>query len=84
VRYLAAWPDAALLARLMQRMATEAGLATKSLPRDLRLRRAGDTVFAINYGPEPIDLTTINDQPFIIGDTVLGPASVAAWRQPSV
>ncbi len=80
LRYLAAWPDAALLARLFTRMAGEAGLATVDLPADLRLRRAGDVTFAFNYGPDAIDLAGIATGALVLGDSLLPPAGVAAWR----
>ncbi len=79
-RYLAAWPDEALLARLLRRMAGEAGLVTVDLPADLRLRRAGDVTFSFNYGPDIIDLEGICDRKLLIGDSALPPAGVAAWR----
>ena len=80
LRYLAGWPDDALLARIFARMAIEAGLETVALPDDLRLRRAGEMTFAFNYGPDLIDLATITDRPLIIGHGTLPPAGVAAWR----
>lgn len=80
VRYMAAWPDALLLDRVLRRMAGEAGLGITDMPPDLRLRRAGDVTFAFNYGPEPIDLTPITDRPLIIGIPTLPLAGVAAWR----
>jgi beta-galactosidase len=69
-RYLCAWPNAALLDRLVETLATEAGLETKPLPRDLRLRRHGGTLYAFNYGPAPVKFE---------GQTI-EPAGVAVWR----
>jgi beta-galactosidase len=69
-RYLCAWPDAALLDRLVEALAAEAGLETTPLPRDLRLRRHGDTLYAFNYGPAPVTFE---------GQTI-EPAGVAVWR----
>ncbi|WP_231731208.1 MULTISPECIES: beta-galactosidase [Sphingomonas] len=80
MRYLAGWPDAALLHRLIVTMAGEAGLAVADLPRDVRLRRAGELTFAFNYGPEVIDLAELTDRPLVIGEALLPPAGVAAWR----
>lgn len=79
-RYLAAWPDEALLARVLRRMAGEAGLVTVDLPADLRLRRAGDVTFAFNYGPDTIDLEGIFSGELVIGDGSVPPAGVVAWR----
>ncbi len=79
LRYLAGWPDAALLERLLREMAAEGGLSVTALPRDIRIRRAGDVTFAFNYGPEAFDLTALTNGPPIIGDALLPPAGVAAW-----
>ena len=54
LRYLSQWPDAALLDTLVAEMAVEADLATLDLPRDVRVRRNGDTLYAFNYGPGPV------------------------------
>ena len=80
LRYLAVWPDEALLARVLGRMAGEAGLVTVDLPADLRLRRAGDVTFAFNYGPDIIDLEGIFNGELVIGNGAVPPAGVAAWR----
>lgn len=79
-RYLAVWPDEALLARVLRRMAGEAGLVTVDLPADLRLRRAGDVTFAFNYGPDIIDLGGIFNGELVIGNGAVPPAGVVAWR----
>ena len=79
-RYLAAWPDEALLARVLRRMAGKAGLVTVDLPPDLRLRRAGDVTFAFNYGPDIIDLEGIFSGELVIGQGAVPPAGVVAWR----
>ncbi len=85
LRYIAGWPDAALLDRLFRRMTAEAAIAVTPLPADIRLRRAGELCFAFNYGPEAIDLATCLDPPesFVIGSQVLLPAGFAAWRLPA-
>jgi beta-galactosidase len=81
VRYLAAWPDAALLARLFARMAGEAGLAIESLPVDVRTRRAGGLRFAFNYGAQAATLPNDPGRMFVIGGAQLPPAGVAVWRE---
>ncbi len=83
MRYLAAWPDAALLAQLYCRMAQEASLTVRSLLPDLRIRRLGDLVFAFNYGPEVIDLDRAGmalSSDFVLGSSQLPPAGVAVMR----
>jgi beta-galactosidase len=80
IRYIAAWPDAALLDRMIQALAHEAGLTTCALPQGLRIRRAGDLVFAFNYSAAPITLPDGLVTEPIIGGAKLGPAGVAVWR----
>jgi beta-galactosidase len=86
-RYLAAWPDDAVLVRLFSAMANEAGLGTTQLAADLRLRRAGELIFAFNYGPEPFNLADIvpgaDAFEFVIGEPILPAAGVAVWRVPT-
>ena len=85
VQYLSAWPDAALLDDVVREAAVKAGLATLDLPDGLRLRRRGYVRFAINYGPEAVDigayLKGAEAFDFLIGGPRLDPASVAAWRE---
>jgi beta-galactosidase len=52
LRYLSAWPDAVLLDTIIAEMASEAAITATSLPRDVRLRRADNTTFIFNYGPD--------------------------------
>lgn len=80
VRYLSCWPDAEQLRTIFTSMADEAGLAVTSLPADLRVRRAGDLVFAFNYGPETLPLNPAHD--YVLGGSTLQPTAVAAWHSP--
>jgi len=80
VAYLAAWPDAALLADTLRDLAERAGLAVVDIPADLRLTRRGDLVVAINFGPEAIDVPAPDDADFALGQRRLPPGDVAAWR----
>lgn len=83
IRYLAGWPDAALLAQTYANMAAEAGLTTCRLPPDVRLRRFAQQNIVFNYGPDIFDLAEIlpggHACHFIIGSTHLKPAAVAAY-----
>jgi beta-galactosidase len=54
LRYLAGWPDAAALHRILGAACAEAGLATMDLPDGLRTRTAGGIRFWFNYGAEPV------------------------------
>lgn len=82
--YLAAWPDAALLDRVIARVAGAAGLDLLRLPPGLRLRRHGGLCFAFNYDPEPVALANVvpgfAPDRLVIGAETLAPGGVAAWR----
>ncbi|MBU7581207.1 MAG: beta-galactosidase [Porphyrobacter sp.] len=54
VRYCAIWPDRALLALLVERMAAEAGVALLDLPPGIRVRRTQTHVFTFNYAAEGV------------------------------
>ncbi|WP_341862775.1 beta-galactosidase [Gymnodinialimonas sp. 57CJ19] len=54
IAYLAGWPDAGLLQRVLTRAARAAGLSPQNLPQDIRLRDTGQTRFTFNHGPEPV------------------------------
>ncbi len=84
VRYIAAWPDGALLERVLRRAADTAGLEVFDLgSKSLRIRRAGDLCFAFNYGTSPVTLDHASGLHFIIGSATLGPAAIAVWRTPA-
>jgi beta-galactosidase len=78
-RYVAGWPDDALWGRLIDRMADEAGISTVELPRDIRIRSAGNLRFAFNYGPTSITLDGSGSLNFVLGGPMLPPAGVAVW-----
>ena len=84
VRYVAGWPDEALLERVLSRMALEAGVVTTPLPQGLRLRRSGGLRFAFNYGPDGVSLGNVVSGAerfdYVIGGPSLGAAGVAVWR----
>lgn len=61
--YLSGWPDEALLARILTRAATTAGLNPQTLPQDIRIRDTGCTRFIFNHGPEPVDYDGHTIQP---------------------
>jgi beta-galactosidase len=54
VRYCAVWPDRALLALLVERMAREAGVALLDCPQGIRVRRSSTHVFTFNYAAEGV------------------------------
>jgi beta-galactosidase len=79
LRYVAGWPDAALLAQLIATMTAECGTAFSALPEGLRMRRAGQYCFAFNYSSETAILPADDTRQFILGSTEIGPAGVAVW-----
>ncbi|MFM9852699.1 MAG: beta-galactosidase [Sphingomonadaceae bacterium] len=77
VHYLACWPDPAVLARVIG----EAGLPLRSLPDSIRTRRAGDHLFAFNFGTQPAAFDPGPGWKQIIGEDILPPAGVGTWRK---
>ncbi|MCK0127383.1 beta-galactosidase [Erythrobacter sp. F6033] len=59
VRYCGAWPDNALLTRMIEAMAAEADVSVAHLPKGIRVRRSARHLFAFNYSNKPVmfDLT---------------------------
>ena len=76
VRYLAAWPEPDLADAVMHRAATDAGLSLHSLPKGLRLRRAGNRIFAFNYSAQALELPASVAGTIILGGRHLPPAGV--------
>ncbi len=58
--YLAAWPNPVAMQRILTRAAIAAGLDPQDLPKDIRIRDTGQTRFAFNHGPEPIQFDGYN------------------------
>lgn len=80
--YLAGTPDAAFLARLLERLTREAGLVLDLLPQGLRSRRRGPYRFLFNYGPAPANISTLAGER-VLGEAVLGVGGVAVLREPA-
>jgi beta-galactosidase len=76
--YLACWPDADLLDRVMTVLCKRAGLATATLPPQVRVRRRGGFKFAFNYGDAPWH-ATLAGMP-VLGSEEVGAQSLAIWR----
>jgi beta-galactosidase len=53
--YLGGWPDPMLLRHILLRACSDAGVATRDLPPDIRIRQAGGTRFVFNHGPDPVE-----------------------------
>ncbi|MEM6857527.1 MAG: beta-galactosidase [Pseudomonadota bacterium] len=81
LRYLAAWPDAALLDCCLARMADEAGVPLTKLPEGLRVRRTASHIFAFNYADAQTDTAALGAGALMFGERVLAPAGVAVWAR---
>ena len=79
IRYVATWPDAALLDRLVARLASEANLDAALLTEGVRIRRAGGVTFAFNYGVSSADVLPPDGAELIVGSAALPAAGVAVW-----
>jgi beta-galactosidase len=78
--YLTTLIDDAGFDALLQRLAGQAGLVAKPLAGSLRLRRRGDLMFAINYGPEPATAPAPAQAEFLLGSRTIPPHDLAIWR----
>jgi len=76
--YLACWPDAGLLERVMKQLTKAAKLKVVALPPHIRLRQRGNFMFAFNYGPKFWFLPK-GTKP-VLGKSPLGPQDFAVWR----
>ena len=81
VRYLAAWPEGALIGAVIARAARDAGVTTHALPPGLRLRRAGNRCFAFNYASAPVDLPASLPGEPELGTRALRAAGVAVLAE---
>ncbi|TQV67746.1 beta-galactosidase [Exilibacterium tricleocarpae] len=77
IHYLATWPEAALLRKVMQAIAVEAGLAVEEVPPGVRLRRRGEVQFAFNYNAHPV---TLASREYVLGEALIPAGGVAAWK----
>ncbi len=76
VRYLAAWPEPELAREVLSRAVKNAGLPQHDLPAGLRLRRAGNRTFAVNYATQALDIPCTVSGKVIMGERCLPPAGV--------
>jgi beta-galactosidase len=81
IRYIAGWPDAALLERLITAMAIESDIEITDLPQDIRVRRSGKHCFAFNYGTETANLPEHTKRQFLLGGENIEAAGVAVWME---
>jgi len=87
IRYLAAWPNAGLLAKIFGSMCAAAGLIATDLPADLRIVTTATHQFAFNYGTDTLLLDTYLDRAsgfdYFVGTHSVPPAGVAVWVRSS-
>ena len=78
IDYLCGWPDAAFQSHLMQAACDEAGIRTRPLPDGVRLRRAGNQGFLINYSDTPFEIASLgSDVRVLHGEAMLAPSGFA-------
>jgi beta-galactosidase len=63
------------------RLAGEAGLNLRQLPRGVRLRRRGDLVFAFNFASQVAEIPVPTKANFLVGSKEIKPGEVAIWRE---
>ena len=80
VHYLATLTDEAFLAAFFTSLCAEADIAVTPLENDLRLRRRGDLVFAINYGASAVSAPAPEGADFLLGSRTIDPHDLAIWR----
>jgi beta-galactosidase len=81
LRYLTAWPEPDLAREVLGRAAEDAGLILHALPEGLRLRRAGQRIYAFNYAAQPAKLPDTVTGTLRLGGRHLPPAGVAVLEE---
>ncbi len=83
--YLACWPDAQLLKRVIAHIAENAGIALSPLHDDLRIRRSEKYCFAFNYGRQSAffdpDAGGETGHVLILGEAQIAAAGVSVWKR---
>jgi beta-galactosidase len=78
--YLGAWPTRELAADVVQHVLDEAGVATLSLPDDVRVRRCGDVTFAFNFGIDSCAAPADANAKYVLGGQTIGACNLSAWK----
>ncbi len=78
--YLATVTDTALLDALFASVCAKAGVTTRPLSGDVRLRSRGTLRFAFNYSAEPVPCPAPAGAQFLLGGTTIGPRDLSVWR----
>lgn len=78
--YIAGWPDPDLALDIVSRLLTKAGLDAPLLHQDIRIRDNGNRRHVFNYGPEPVDISTIvGAATLLLGQNPLPACGVAVF-----
>ena len=78
--YLATLTDDALLVKLIGDLCGEAGIATMSLARTMRIRRRGDLTYAFNFADQPALAPAPEGVNYVIGGSEIPAFGVAVWK----
>ena len=78
-RYLATWPQGAVLDKVVARAVSEAGLQAVELPDGLRVRRTANYTFVFNYAAYKVAIPDAITGTPIIGLRKLSPAGFAVF-----
>ena len=78
-RYLATWPQGAVLDVVVRRAAGDAGLDLVELPEGLRVRRTEKYAFVFNYAAQQMVIPEAISGSPIVGSRELAPASFAVF-----
>ena len=78
-RYLATWPQGAVLDKVVTRAVSEAGLQAVELPDGLRVRRTANYTFVFNYAAYKVAIPDAITGTPIIGLRKLSPAGFAVF-----
>ncbi|GAB5459111.1 MAG: beta-galactosidase [Henriciella sp.] len=84
VSYLTTVPKTGFLDTLLSRLLEQAGLTSIPLPDGVRIRSAGEIVFAFNYNATSVSLPEGLCPPdglFVLGGKDMPPAGVTAWKR---
>lgn len=81
--YVASLTGRDFLADFLESLCAEVGVPTHRVQGDVRLRRRGDLVFALNYGAEATPAPAPEGARFVLGGATIGPRDVAVWRDPA-
>ncbi len=78
--YQCGWADPALMSDILRSACCDAGIQTFDLGDGVRMRRAGDHAFIINYAGTDFDLALLGDVHIVVGGPAVPPSGFAIVR----